>query len=283
MVRLPSRTIRSSANSRTARASTSRSTSRPISARSSGVAAWSTRCDALLDDGALVEVGRHEVRRRADELDASRVRLVVGACALEARQEGVVDVDDPPGQPGAELVGQHLHVAREDDDIDGVLLDEGQQPVLLLGLRLRRDRQDDEGDAVALGEGPAVLVVRHDEGDVHGELPVVVPVQQVDEAVVVLRDHHEHPATRLLEAHVDRRVEARGPLLDHVPHGGRVVARGLEAGAHGEQAGVLVRELRLLEHVRRHVEQCARHGVDDAGAVLAGEGEDEVGHAPIVV
>jgi hypothetical protein len=56
----------------------------------------------------------------------------------------------------AQVVGQDLHVAGEDDDVDRVLLDEGQQPALLLGLRLRRDRQDDERDAMALGEGAAV-------------------------------------------------------------------------------------------------------------------------------
>src|SRR6188768_3108107 len=48
--------------------------------------------DVLLDDRTLVEVTRHEVCRRADELDAARVRLTIGVRALEARQERVVDV-----------------------------------------------------------------------------------------------------------------------------------------------------------------------------------------------
>ena len=50
--------------------------------------------DVLLDDRALVEVARDEVRGRADELHPAGVRLLVGVRALEAGQEGVVDVDD---------------------------------------------------------------------------------------------------------------------------------------------------------------------------------------------
>src|SRR5690606_32596530 len=52
-------------------------------------------CHLLLDDRALVEVGGHEVRRGADELDAAGVCLVVRPSALEAGQERVVDVDRP--------------------------------------------------------------------------------------------------------------------------------------------------------------------------------------------
>src|SRR5215475_962106 len=40
--------------------------------------------DLLLDDRALVQVGRHVVRGRADQLDAVRVRLVVRPRSLEA-------------------------------------------------------------------------------------------------------------------------------------------------------------------------------------------------------
>src|SRR5262249_10050591 len=57
--------------------------------------------DLLLDDRALVQVGRHVVRGRADQLHAVRVRLVIGPGPLEAGQEGVVDVDDAPGHLGA--------------------------------------------------------------------------------------------------------------------------------------------------------------------------------------
>ena len=47
----------------------------------------------LLDDRAVVELGRHVMGRRADDLHPALEGLVVGARALEARQEGMVDVD----------------------------------------------------------------------------------------------------------------------------------------------------------------------------------------------
>ena len=43
--------------------------------------------DLLLDDRALVQVGRHVVGGRADQLHAVRVRLVVRPGSLEAGQE----------------------------------------------------------------------------------------------------------------------------------------------------------------------------------------------------
>src|SRR3990172_9917413 len=50
--------------------------------------------DVLLDDRSLVQLRRGVVRRRADDLHAAFVRLVVWACAGERGQELVVDVDD---------------------------------------------------------------------------------------------------------------------------------------------------------------------------------------------
>lgn len=47
--------------------------------------------DALLDNGALVEVGRDDVGSGADDLDAAVKGLVVGLGTDEAGQEAVVD------------------------------------------------------------------------------------------------------------------------------------------------------------------------------------------------
>ncbi len=73
----------------------------------------------LLDDRPLIQVPRRIVRRRADELHAARVRLVVRLRALERGQEPVVDVDD--GRPLIEhLLGEDSHVPRQHDEIDMV-------------------------------------------------------------------------------------------------------------------------------------------------------------------
>src|SRR6476661_10368506 len=67
--------------------------------------------DVLIDDRALIEIAGDVMRGGADQLDAALMRLVVGARALEARQERVVDVDAAPRQSCGHLVREDLHVA----------------------------------------------------------------------------------------------------------------------------------------------------------------------------
>lgn len=119
----------------------------------------------LLDDGALVQISRDKVRRRADDLDASLVGLVVGLRALERGQEAVVNVDDAAGHGLAESRRQDLHVSGENDELDAVLLDELEDPRLLLRLGVVCDGEVVELDAVRFGEGFAVGVVGDDDGD----------------------------------------------------------------------------------------------------------------------
>src|SRR6516165_4965384 len=105
----------------------------------------------LLDDRALVQVGGDVVRGRADQLHAVRVRLVVGPRALEARQERMVNVDDPARQLGAQLRRQDTHVPGQHHEVDAQLADQVQQPAYgpLRGQRIVRiDGHVLEGDAV---------------------------------------------------------------------------------------------------------------------------------------
>jgi drug/metabolite transporter (DMT)-like permease len=137
----------------------------------------------LLDDRPLVQVGGDVVRGGADQLDPARVRLVIRPRALEAGQEGMVDVDDPPGQLPAERVGQHLHIAGQHDEVGPVVPDQGEDLGLLRGPGFRPDRQMVVVDAVGLGQRPQIRVVRGDRRDVDAELPRPLPEQQVVQAV----------------------------------------------------------------------------------------------------
>jgi len=71
----------------------------------------------LLDDRAGVQLGGHVVAGGPDQLDSPIEGLVVGTGPGERGQEAVVDVDDAPGVPLAEVgrddlhePGQHHHV-----------------------------------------------------------------------------------------------------------------------------------------------------------------------------
>ena len=85
--------------------------------------------DVLLDDGAFVEDLGDVVAGGADELDAAREGRVVGPRSGEGGQKRVVDVDDALRVGADELGREHLHVAGEDDEVDGV---GGEQGKLLL-------------------------------------------------------------------------------------------------------------------------------------------------------
>ena len=87
-----------------------------------------------------------------------------------------------------ELGGEDLHVAREHDEIDRVLLEQRDLRGLLRGLGLGRDREHAIGHAELRRDRRELLVVADDQRDLAGELARAVAQQQVVEAVVGARD-----------------------------------------------------------------------------------------------
>ena len=104
IVRCPFSSTRCSLCHFTARASTWLSVSRPQRRQVFDRVGVVGPFHVLLDDRTFVEVGGHVVGGGADQLHAAVVRLVVGLGALEAGQEGVVDVDRAAGQLRAQVV-----------------------------------------------------------------------------------------------------------------------------------------------------------------------------------
>src|SRR5271169_3417869 len=89
----------------------------------------------LFDDGAIIEHLRNVVSGSADQLHAALEGLMVGLGSDERRQERMMNIDQiRRAQGGNEFVGEHLHVASEDDETALVLADE--RNLLLLGLAL---------------------------------------------------------------------------------------------------------------------------------------------------
>src|SRR5215470_14389282 len=71
-----------------------------------GRVAMADALDVLIDDRPLVEIARDVMGGGANQLHAALVGLMIGLGALEARQEGMVDVDAAPRQLGRKLVGK---------------------------------------------------------------------------------------------------------------------------------------------------------------------------------
>lgn len=124
--------------------------------------------DALLDNGAFIEVGGDKVGGGADNLDAALERLVVRLGALEAGQEGVVNVDDAAAHGRAEARREDLHVAGENDELNVVLADQVEDLRLLLQLGVLVHGQVVEGNTVALSQGLVLWVVGDDERNLFG-------------------------------------------------------------------------------------------------------------------
>ena len=170
--------------------------------------------DLLLNDRALVEVGGDKVRRRANQLDAARMRLVVRASPLETRKEGMVNVDDASAQLLARPIGEDLHVAGEHHEIDPLLFDELEHALLLRRFRVRGHRQVMEGDARAISDVAARLVIRDDAHDVEGQLSCLAPVDEVKQAVVVLRHENQRATMSGLQPQPHLSTEPRCSIDD---------------------------------------------------------------------
>jgi hypothetical protein len=233
----------------------------------------------LLDDRPLVQLGRHVVRGRPDQLHPALVRLVIGPGAGEGRQERVVDVDGPPGQLRAQAVGEHLHVAGQHDQVDP--LGRHQVEQRLLGDRLlpRRHRDVVERHPVPRGQRREVAVVGDHADHVGPQCPALPPEQQVVEAVPGLADQDQHPGPvgdvvqRPVHPEVAPDRGERAPQRGQVQPARRVGLRPQE-----EPPGQRVGELLAVDHVAAGVGQVPGHGPDDPGLVRTGQRQDEPRH-----
>jgi hypothetical protein len=148
----------------------------------------------LLDDRPGVQLGRHVVTGRPDQLHPAPVRLVVRPGAHEGRQEAVMDVQRPSQPVRAQLGRQDLHEASQHDRLRPAGVDQlpqlRERGRLLLGLA-RRERNVVKRDAVRPGHRGQVGVVADDGRHLHVQLAGGDPSQQVVQAVA-LPGHQDH-------------------------------------------------------------------------------------------
>ena len=186
-----------------------------------------------------------------------------------------MDVDDPVRVPGHEVRGQDLHVPGQHHQVDAVLGQEGELLPLGLHRASRPDRDVVERHAVEVAPPPGVRVVADHQREVAGQFAALVAVQEVHQAVVVLRHEHGHP----------RAVRPVQPPPHGEPLGDRgelavaVVAGEVEPGQvpldpHEEQAAFGVLVLVGVEDVGVVPEQEVGDGGGDALAVGAVDEQD---------
>src|SRR5690606_26484288 len=163
----------------------------------------------LLNDRGLIEDAGDVVGGGADQLHTAIKSLMVGLCALEARQERVVDVDATAEEIRRQFIGEHLHVTGKDDQISASLFDHAAQLLFLLGLRLAGNRQVPEREITQHDVAVDFAWIVGDNADhIHGKLARAPAIKQINQAVIKARDENEHLAVLLLVAQSPGHVEA---------------------------------------------------------------------------
>jgi hypothetical protein len=143
--------------------------------------------------------------------------------------------------------------------------------------RLGRNRQVEERDAVLRCRGLQRDVIRHDGGDVHREFADPVAVQQVLEAMIIVRHHDQHAGAIAGIVNLPLHVLGRGDCLELLPqfreiH--RLALDGAERYPDEEALRNRVVELLHLDDVEAATRQERRHGSGRAHATDTSGGQN---------
>ncbi len=151
--------------------------------------------DALFDDGAVIEHFGDIVGCGANDFHAAIEGLLMGLCADECGQEGMMDIDDLLGELCDEIRGKHLHVASQDDEFDIVLAKQFDLLPFCLRLVFLGNGNHAIGNAIKVCVGLRVGMIADYQGDFAGEFAGALPVEQIDEAVIVFGNKNGHART----------------------------------------------------------------------------------------
>ena len=66
--------------------------------------------DNLLDDRPFIQIVSHKMRSSPNQLDPTRMRLMIRPSPLKPRQERVMNINRPPSKRAASLIGKNLHI-----------------------------------------------------------------------------------------------------------------------------------------------------------------------------
>ena len=271
---------------RTARASTRHSTSRPTAVDLVGRARMVHARHVLLDDRALVEIGRHVVRGGADQLDAARMGLRVRPRALEAGQEAVVDVDRAAGQLRAAARATGSACSAPAPPGRCARAPPAPAPAAPApAWRPRRRRAPAAGGGTrcrSCATSSAMrAVVRHDGRHVDRELAAAHAEQQVVQAMAVLAHHQQHARRAGAAAW---KCSAMSNCLRAWPNRASSVAASASCGGASKctrmkkrpvaSSSSHVAELLRVDDVAAGLVQQAGHRVHDAGGVAARQREN---------
>src|SRR5437868_10011277 len=84
-----------------------------------------------------------------------------------------------------ERLGENLHVTREDDEVDAVVLEHGNDLLLGCGFILLFNGNKEKWNAIEVGDALALRVIGDDAGDLAGQFPALMTIEKINQAMVV--------------------------------------------------------------------------------------------------
>jgi hypothetical protein len=143
------------------------------------------------------------------------------------------------------------------------------------------DRNHRGGNFVEIGDGLVVGMIGDDQRDFAGKLAAVMPVEEIDEAVVVLRDQDDHARAMRRLREPPLHLELFGDWREMFGEFGEVFIRevdvevfGIELDAHQEEPRFFVGVFVGMQDVSAVAVDKVGDGGDFAFGVRAGDEED---------
>lgn len=153
---------------------------------------------------------------------------MVGFTSDEGGQERMVNVDDFVFVGAAELVGDNLHVPRQNHQINPQLLQQGQFLSFLFGFGLLSDLEYMEGNLKGIGYVLQVRMIRDDGDDLTVQLSRPVSQQEFPQAVIVLAHQNGDSLLAQPPFQLVFHLEARANVLNPGFQGDPVGVKGRE-------------------------------------------------------
>ena len=122
---------------------------------------------------------------RSDEFDALFKGPMIRSRSTERRQERVVNVDDPLRVTIHKMAAQNLHIPSQNDEVNLILLQECELP--LLSLKLVVFHGDEmKRDLIELSQLPSSLVVADNQWEFTVQFSAALSVKKIGKAMIIV-------------------------------------------------------------------------------------------------
>ncbi|BBG29765.1 dehydrogenases with different specificities [Zymobacter palmae] len=146
----------------------------------------------LFDDGTRIQHFRNVVAGSSDQFDTTIIGLVIGTRTHKGRQEAMMNIDDSATIALAQHRRQNLHVTRQHQCIAVVAVDQFSNLVESRLLVVFVHCHVMEGNIMPFRHSAQVVVVGNDGHDIARQFTCRILVQQIDQAVRHLGNHHDN-------------------------------------------------------------------------------------------